>query len=127
MSEPTTMRAWRTHEWGRAEEVLKLDTIDVPEPGEGELLVRNHAIPLNLNDLDRGTGGEACGHGGEDFRRDPKPAAKLFPRRTLPERKLAMVVGEALDGRRLQRVPAGPRIEQGRFVLPDGYNRARLQ
>ncbi len=55
--QPTTMRAWRTHEWGRAEEVLKLDTIDIPEPGEGELLVRNQAIPLNLNDMERVTGG----------------------------------------------------------------------
>ncbi len=57
MTEPTTMRAWRTHEWGRAEEVLTLDRVDIPEPGEGELLVRNQAIPLNLNDMERVTGG----------------------------------------------------------------------
>ena len=57
MSEPTTMRAWRTHEWGQPGEVLKLDTIDIPEPGPGELLVRNLAIPLNLNDMERVTGG----------------------------------------------------------------------
>ena len=57
MSEPTTMRAWRTQEWGQPGEVLKLDTIDIPEPGPGELLVRNLAIPLNLNDMERVTGG----------------------------------------------------------------------
>jgi len=57
MSDPRTMRAWRTHEWGQPAEVLKLDTIAVPEPGPGELLVRNHAIPLNLNDMERVNGG----------------------------------------------------------------------
>jgi NADPH:quinone reductase len=52
-----TMRAWRTHEYGRPTEVLKLDTVPVPEPGPGELLVRVQAIPFNLNDLERITGG----------------------------------------------------------------------
>jgi NADPH2:quinone reductase len=51
------MRAWRTHEWGQAARVLKLDRIAIPEPGPGELLVRNHAIPLNLNDMERVNGG----------------------------------------------------------------------
>ncbi len=57
MSEPTSMRAWRTHEWGQPGEVLKLEIIAIPEPGPGELLVRNLAIPLNLNDMERVTGG----------------------------------------------------------------------
>ncbi len=52
-----TMRAWRTHEWGKPEEVLRLETLARPEPGPGELLVRNLAIPLNLNDMERVTGG----------------------------------------------------------------------
>src|SRR5215470_921172 len=52
----TTMRAWRTHEYGpRPTEVLKLDTVPIPEPQAGE--VRVQAIPLNLNDLERITGG----------------------------------------------------------------------
>src|SRR3954452_4528791 len=51
------MRAWRTHEYGRPTEVLRLDTVPVPDPGPGELLVRVHAIPFNLNDLERITGG----------------------------------------------------------------------
>jgi NADPH2:quinone reductase len=53
---PRTMRAWRMHEYGRPTEVLRLDEVDVPEPGAGEILVRVLAMPLNLNDLDRVTG-----------------------------------------------------------------------
>ena len=57
MSEQQTMRAWRTHEYGQPSQVLKLDTVDIPSPNEGELLVKVEAIPLNLNDLERITGG----------------------------------------------------------------------
>jgi NADPH2:quinone reductase len=53
-----TMRAWRTHEYGpRPTEVLRLDTVPVPEPEAGEVRVRVQAIPLNLNDLERINGG----------------------------------------------------------------------
>jgi NADPH2:quinone reductase len=51
------MRAWRTHEYGEPTEVLKLDTVPVPEPEAGEVLVKVQAIPFNLNDLERITGG----------------------------------------------------------------------
>jgi NADPH2:quinone reductase len=51
------MRAWRVHEYGEPLEVLRLDTVPVPEPGPGEVRVRVHAIPLNLNDLERINGG----------------------------------------------------------------------
>jgi NADPH2:quinone reductase len=51
------MRAWRTHRYGRPSEVLKLDEVPIPEPGPGEIRVRVQAIPLNLNDLERITGG----------------------------------------------------------------------
>lgn len=54
---PTTMRAWRTHRYGPPREALKLDSVPIPAPGPGELLVRVQAIPLNLNDLERITGG----------------------------------------------------------------------
>lgn len=56
-NEARTMRAWRTHEYGRPTEVLKLDTVPVPDPDPGELRVRVQAIPFNLNDLERITGG----------------------------------------------------------------------
>jgi NADPH2:quinone reductase len=51
------MRAWRTHEYGRPTEVLRLDTVPVPTPEAGELRIRVQAIPFNLNDLERITGG----------------------------------------------------------------------
>ena len=58
MSDPTdTMRAWRTHEYGRPTEVLRLDTVPLPVPGPGEVCVRVLGIPLNLNDLERINGG----------------------------------------------------------------------
>lgn len=50
------MRAWRVHEWGEPSDVLVLDDIDTPEPGPGEVLIRNQAVPLNLNDIDRVNG-----------------------------------------------------------------------
>jgi NADPH2:quinone reductase len=51
------MRAWRTHAYGPPLEALKLDEVPVPGPGPGELRVRVQGIPLNLNDLERITGG----------------------------------------------------------------------
>jgi NADPH2:quinone reductase len=51
------MRAWRTHEYGPPLEVLKLDEVSIPDPDPGEMRIRVHAIPLNLNDLERITGG----------------------------------------------------------------------
>jgi NADPH2:quinone reductase len=51
------MLAWRTHEYGAPLDVLRLDEVPVPEPDAGEIRVRVHAIPLNLNDLERITGG----------------------------------------------------------------------
>jgi NADPH:quinone reductase len=51
------MRAWRVHEYGRPSEVLQLDTVPMPDPGAGELRVKVQAIPFNLNDLERITGG----------------------------------------------------------------------
>jgi NADPH2:quinone reductase len=52
-----SMRAWRVHEYGQPLDVLRLETVDVPEPEAGEVRVRVQAIPLNLNDLERINGG----------------------------------------------------------------------
>src|SRR3979490_435123 len=52
-----SMRAWRIHEYGQPRDVLQLDQVDIPEPEPGELRVRVQAIPFNLNDLERITGG----------------------------------------------------------------------
>jgi len=51
------MRAWRTHEYGEPSTALQLDQVEIPEPGDGEVRVRALGIPLNLNDLERITGG----------------------------------------------------------------------
>lgn len=51
------MRAWRLHEYGQPIDVLKLELVDIPEPGDGELRVKVLGIPFNLNDLERVTGG----------------------------------------------------------------------
>jgi NADPH2:quinone reductase len=51
------MRAWRTHQYGRPADALKLDTVPIPAPDAGELRIKVQAIPLNLNDLERITGG----------------------------------------------------------------------
>jgi NADPH2:quinone reductase len=51
------MRAWRTHFYGEPLEALKLDLVPIPQPGPGELRIKVDAIPLNLNDLERITGG----------------------------------------------------------------------
>ncbi len=51
------MQAWRTHEYGRPIDALHLDDVDVPVPDAGEVLVRVQAIPLNLNDIERISGG----------------------------------------------------------------------
>src|SRR5262245_54227502 len=54
---PASMRAWRVHEFGpEPVEVMRLETLPLPVPAAGELLVAVQAIPLNLNDLERVTG-----------------------------------------------------------------------
>jgi NADPH2:quinone reductase len=81
------MRAWRTHAYGPPREVLQLDQVPIPDPEPGEVRIEVQAIPLNLNDLERITGGnmmvrpelpyspgmevmgvvEACGAGAEQW------------------------------------------------------------
>ena len=58
--------------------MLRLDTVPIPEPGPGEIRVRVQAIPFNLNDLERISGGNMMvradaavqpGHGDDGHRR----------------------------------------------------------
>ena len=46
------MRAWRVHRYGLPSEALRLDRIDVPEPGPGEVRVKTSAMALNYNEVD---------------------------------------------------------------------------
>ena len=57
MPKSDAMRAWVVHEYGRPLDVLRLETAPTPEPGPDEVRVRVQAVPLNLNDLERITGG----------------------------------------------------------------------
>ena len=45
-------RAWRVHEHGRPIDVLRLEEVDVRDPGPGEVRVAVDAVTLNFNDLD---------------------------------------------------------------------------
>ncbi|WP_222194966.1 NADPH:quinone oxidoreductase family protein [Modestobacter italicus] len=45
------MRAWRVHSLGDPAEVMSLDEVDQPTPGEGQLLVRVRAAGLNFPDV----------------------------------------------------------------------------
>lgn len=44
------MKAWRVHAWGQPE-TMSFDEIAVPEPGPGEVRIRNHAAGLNFFDI----------------------------------------------------------------------------
>lgn len=46
------MRAWRVHQHGRPTEALRLDDVDVPEPGPGQVRVAVSDTVLNFNDID---------------------------------------------------------------------------
>jgi NADPH2:quinone reductase len=46
------MQAWRVHEYGEPADVLRLDEVQAPVPGPGEILVRVAAATLNFNDVD---------------------------------------------------------------------------
>ncbi|MCW2699015.1 MAG: putative alcohol dehydrogenase, zinc-containing [Blastococcus sp.] len=45
------MRAWRVHELGDPSQVLSLDEVDRPTPGEGQVLVKVEAAALNFPDV----------------------------------------------------------------------------
>ncbi|MDK3258932.1 NADPH:quinone oxidoreductase family protein [Blastococcus capsensis] len=45
------MRAWRVHELGDPSEVMSLDEVDQPTPGEGQVLVKVKAAALNFPDV----------------------------------------------------------------------------
>jgi NADPH2:quinone reductase len=46
------VRAWRAVEHGAPRDVLRLEEVDTPSPGPGEVLLRADAVTLNFNDID---------------------------------------------------------------------------
>uniref|UniRef100_S0DEK8 Putative zinc-containing alcohol dehydrogenase family protein n=1 Tax=termite gut metagenome TaxID=433724 RepID=S0DEK8_9ZZZZ len=47
---PATMTAWRQHRYGGVDEVAA-ETVDVPRPGPGEVLLSVHATAINAGDI----------------------------------------------------------------------------
>jgi NADPH2:quinone reductase len=45
------MRAWRVHELGDPSQVMSLDEVDQPTPGDGQVLVKVRAAALNFPDV----------------------------------------------------------------------------
>ncbi|MGI8627799.1 MAG: NADPH:quinone oxidoreductase family protein [Geodermatophilaceae bacterium] len=45
------MKAWRVHELGKPDDVLRLEDVDVPTPADGQVLVKIRAAALNFPDL----------------------------------------------------------------------------
>jgi NADPH2:quinone reductase len=92
------MRAWRVHEFGTPTEVLRLDDVDAPEPGPGEVQIAVEAITINFNDID-GIRGRY-----RTVRVDPPyiPGMEVLGRvRAVGDG------GEALIGQRVCAIPAG--------------------
>ena len=104
MTKATTMRAWRTREWGMPSDVLELESLPLPEPGPGELLVRNLAIPLNLNDMERVTGGNMM----------VTPELPLTP--GMEVMGIVHACGEGADAWAGKRVVAMPKAATGGFA-----------
>ncbi|MFD9034991.1 NADPH:quinone oxidoreductase family protein [Streptomyces sp. NPDC059567] len=83
------MQAWRVHENGEPGEVMQLDEVDTPTPGEGQLLLKVRAANVNFPDalLCRG---------------------QYQVRPPLPFTPGVEICGETEDGRRVIATPALP-------------------
>src|SRR5579864_7316934 len=98
------MRAWRTHQYGRPADALKLDTVPIPAPDAGELRIKVQAIPLNLNDLERITGGNMM----------VRPALPYSP--GMEVMGIVDACGAGVDQWRGRRVVAMPKGAHGGFA-----------
>ena len=128
----TMRRAWRIHEYGSPLDVLQLDTVPIPEPGPGEVRVKVQAIPFNLNDLERITGGnmmvrpelpyspgmevmgvvDACGAGTEEWQGRRVVAMPNGANGGFAEYAICPAVVDVRDAR------GHPAARRGRALLP---------
>jgi NADPH2:quinone reductase len=92
------MRAWRAVEHGTPRDVLRLDEVDVPAPGDGEVLVRADAATLNFNDID-GIYGR--------YRTVPIPAPYVPGMEVLGTVEAAGAGAERFVGTRVVAIPSG--------------------
>ena len=92
------MRAWRAHEFGAPTDVLRLDEVDAPEVGSGEVQIAVEAITINFNDID-GIRGR--------YRTVPVEPPYIPGMEVLGRVRAAGQGGEALIGTRVCAIPAG--------------------
>jgi NADPH:quinone reductase len=92
------VKAWRVHEFGTPSEVLRLDDVDVPTPGDGELKIRVTSVTLNFNDLD-GIHGR--------YKTVPRPVPYIPGMEVLGVVEECGTGAEAWLGRRVVAIPSG--------------------
>ncbi|WP_229868014.1 NADPH:quinone oxidoreductase family protein, partial [Streptomyces chryseus] len=94
------MQAWRVHENGEPGEVMRLDEVERPTPGDGQLLLRVRAANINFPDalLCRG---------------------QYQVRPPLPFTPGVEICGETQDGRRVIATPALPHGGFAEYVVVD--------
>ena len=94
------MRAWRVHELGDPSQVMRLEDVEEPVPGEGQIRVRVRAAALNFPDILMAQG-----------RYQERPALPYTPGMEL--------CGETDDGRRVIGAPAGGSGGLAEYALMD--------
>src|SRR6202451_3490497 len=92
------MRAWRIHEFGAPTDELRVDEVDAPQAGPGEVQIAVEAITINFNDID-GIRGR--------YRTVPVEPPYIPGMEVLGRVRAAGAGGEALIGRRVCAIPAG--------------------
>ena len=92
------MRAWLVHEFGAPTDVLRVDEVDPPEPGPGEVQIAVEAITINFNDID-GIRGR--------YRTVPVQPPYIPGMEVLGRVRAAGDGGGALVGKRVCAIPAG--------------------
>ena len=102
------MRAWRVHEFGAPTDVLRVDHVDTPEPGPGEVQIAVEAITINFNDID-GIRGR--------YRTVPVEPPYIPGMEVLGRVSAAGDGGEALMDARLPRFPPVPSAGTRRLPL----------
>ncbi|MER7176522.1 NADPH:quinone oxidoreductase family protein [Streptomyces mesophilus] len=131
------MQAWRVHETGEPGEVMRLDEVATPTPGEGQLLVKVRAANINFPDalLCRGQyqmrpplpftpGVEICGETEDGRRIIANPALPYggFAEYALVDKAAVLAAPDALDDAEAAALHIG--YQTGWFGL---HRRARIQ
>jgi NADPH2:quinone reductase len=92
------MRAWLVDEFGAPTDVLRLDEVDAPAPGPGEVQIAVEAVTINFNDID-GIRGR--------YRTVPIQPPYVPGMEVLGRVRSAGEGGEALIGTRVCAIPCG--------------------